>query len=185
MTALCEKTRAALPEYLAESLAPSERRALRAHLSVCAACRAEAATLDPTLVFAAAGTAAAASPAEVASIVVSVRTGIALRQAERKIAPAAPSRAGRRGPRAAAAAAVLLLTLAISSGSRPSVPSVAAAPSVPAATAASIPAPEAGVSVVASPEGAAKSSGGATVYDWNPGAGEPRVVWIVDGSLDI
>jgi hypothetical protein len=27
----------------------------------------------------------------------------------------------------------------------------------------------------------------ATIYDWNPGAGpeEPRVVWIVDRSLDI
>jgi hypothetical protein len=33
--------------------------------------------------------------------------------------------------------------------------------------------------------GAVKASSGATVYDWNPGAGEPRVVWIVDGSLDI
>jgi hypothetical protein len=25
---------------------------------------------------------------------------------------------------------------------------------------------------------------GATVYDWNPGGDEPRVVWIVDRSLD-
>ena len=25
----------------------------------------------------------------------------------------------------------------------------------------------------------------ATIYDWNPGGGQPRVVWIVDRSLDI
>ena len=184
MTSACGKTRAALPQYLDESLAAAERRALREHLADCAACRAEAAALDPTLVFAAAGT-PEPSPAEVASVAASVRAGIALRQAERRIAPARPSRAGRRGARAAAAAAVLLLTLTISSGPRPSVPAAPASPPVPVAAAGPSPAPVSGVSAVASPDGAAKASGGATVYDWNPGAGEPRVVWIVDGSLDI
>jgi len=30
-----------------------------------------------------------------------------------------------------------------------------------------------------------KVPGDATIYDWNPGGGQPRVVWIVDRSLDI
>jgi hypothetical protein len=30
-----------------------------------------------------------------------------------------------------------------------------------------------------------KLPGDATIYDWNPGGGQPRVVWIVDRSLDI
>ncbi len=185
MTVLCGRTRAALPEYLAESLGESDRRAVRNHLAVCAACRAEAGAADPTLLFAFANPPEVSS-AEVASVVESVRAGIALRQAERRIAPPAPSRASRRGARAAAVAAVLLLTLAISSGPPRSVPTAPSAPaveSVEAASAGQIVAP--GVSAVASPESAPKASGGATVYDWNPGAGEPRVVWIVDGSLDI
>jgi anti-sigma factor RsiW len=184
VTSLCERTRAALPAYLAESLGESERRALRDHLAVCAACQAEAAAADPTVLFAFANP-PEVSPAEVASVVESVRAGIALRQAERRIAPPAPYRPSRRGARAAAVAAVLLLTLAISSGPPRSVPSAPSAPAVKSLEAASAGQnPTPGVSVVASPEGAPKASG-ATVYDWNPGAGEPRVVWIVDGSLDI
>jgi hypothetical protein len=185
VTALCERTRAALPEYLAESLGESGRRAVRNHLAVCAACRAEAGAADPTLLFAFANPREVSS-AEVASVVESVRAGIALRQAERRIAPPATSRPSRHGARAAAVAAVLLLTLAISSGpprSVPSTPSALSGKSDEAASAGRSASP--GVSVVASPEGAPKASGGATVYDWNPGAGEPRVVWIVDGSLDI
>jgi len=33
--------------------------------------------------------------------------------------------------------------------------------------------------------GGASRSIDATIYDWNPGGGQPRVVWIVDRSLDI
>jgi anti-sigma factor RsiW len=184
VTAPCERARAALPEYLAESLGEADRRALRDHLAVCAACRAEAAAADPTLLFAFANPPEVSS-AEVASVVESVRAGIALRQAERRIAPPAPSPPSRRGARAAAVAAVLLLTLAISSGPPRSAPTAPSAPAVKSVEAASAAQNAPGVSVVASPEGAPKASGGATVYDWNPGAGEPRVVWIVDGSLDI
>jgi hypothetical protein len=75
----------------------------------------------------------------------------------------------------AAAAAVVFLALAVPSGLRTPAPE----PQRPAGPAAS------GVSAAAAPAGTVKTSGGATVYDWNPGAGEPRVVWIVDGSLDI
>jgi Putative zinc-finger len=37
------------------------------------------------------------------------------------------------------------------------------------------------------PDGAGKGNipADATIYDWNPGGGQPRVVWIVDRSLDI
>lgn len=178
MSAACERVRRNLPDYGRESLAAGPRQEVREHLAGCAACRAEAASIDPIVLF---GTLApeAISPAVVASVVDSVRAGIALRQAERRIAHR-PVRRGEgrgRGIRAAAAAAVVLLTLALPSGLR--------SPSAGDEKAEVNRAPEAGFSAVAGPEAAARASGGATVYDWNPGAGEPRVVWIVDGSLDI
>ncbi len=37
----------------------------------------------------------------------------------------------------------------------------------------------------ASAPGRQKVPADATIYDWNPGGGQPRVVWIVDRSLDI
>jgi hypothetical protein len=37
----------------------------------------------------------------------------------------------------------------------------------------------------ASAPGGQKLPADATIYDWNPGGGQPRVVWIVDRSLDI
>jgi len=179
VSAACERVRANLPDYGRDRLASGPRQEVREHLAGCAACRTEAASIDPIVLF---GTLApeAVSPAEVASVVASVRAGIALRQTERRIArrPVGRRRDGRgRGIRAAAAAAVVALTLAVPSGLRsPSAGDPAAEAKRP---------PGAGFSAAAGTEGAARASGGATVYDWNPGAGEPRVVWIVDGSLDI
>jgi hypothetical protein len=71
---------------------------------------------------------------------------------------------------------VLPLTLVVPSGLRPP----DAGRGTPVRTA-----PAAGFSAVAGPPGPPSASGGATVYDLSPGAGEPRVVWIVDESLDI
>jgi Putative zinc-finger len=179
MSAICERVRSRLPEYGREALPAVERHAVREHLLRCAACRAQAAADDPVLLFAGLP-AEAVSSEEVASVVASVRAGIALRQAERRIER--PSRRrGERGRRrvirVGAAAAVVLLTLAIPSGLR--------SPAGEERAAETERAPAAAFSTVAGPESAAKASGGATIYDWNGGAGEPRVVWIVDGSLDI
>ncbi|MGH9369494.1 MAG: zf-HC2 domain-containing protein [Thermoanaerobaculia bacterium] len=181
MSAACESVRRRLPRFAGEQLPEAERREVRGHLSRCAACRAEAASQDPTLLFAGLPSPAVSSE-EVASVVASVRAGVALKQAERRIA-ARPARypgegeATRRWPRAAAAAAVALLTLAVPSGLQPP------DSGQPAATAGR--APAAGLAASGAPEGVVEASSGATVYDWTPGAGEPRVVWIVDGSLDI
>jgi anti-sigma factor RsiW len=180
MSASCQRVRGELLAYGREELSLPDRRAVREHLAACAACRAEAASTDPVLLFAGLP-AAAVSSIEVASVVASVRAGIALRQAERRI-EGLPVRSdvgkGRgRALRAAAAAAVVVLTMAVPSGLR--------SPDTPEGAGAVTGAPREEFSSVAGPEGAVKASAGATVYDWNPGAGEPRVVWIVDGSLDI
>jgi hypothetical protein len=180
MSEACRRVRPKLTEYGREALAGAERGVVREHLKGCAGCRAEAASIDPALLFAGLP-AEAVSADEVASVVASVRAGIALRQAERRIERPSRRRLGqvgrRRAIRAAAAAAVVLLTLAVPSGLRPPVSEKRAAEIGRS--------PAAGLSAVAAPADAAKAPGGATVYDWNPGAGEPRVVWIVDGSLDI
>ena len=181
MSATCERIRGRLPDYGREALPREERRAVREHLADCAACRAEAAAADPVLLFSALPS-EGVSTEDVATVVASVRAGMALRQAERRIerpsGRATGGRASRRSARLAAAAAVLLLTLALPFGPNPpKAPSLApiAGPSAAAAR----------LSAAAGPSGPAEAGGGATVYDFNPGAGEPRVVWIVDGSLDI
>ena len=63
-------TRAAVRQRLSEELSPSAERALKAHLTSCGVCAAEARTLDPTLLFVPLGTlgtsaAAAVSAADV------------------------------------------------------------------------------------------------------------------------
>jgi hypothetical protein len=180
MSATCERIRGRLPEYGREALPGEERRAVREHLAGCAACRAEAAAADPVLLFSALPS-ESVSAKDVATVVASVRAGMALRQAERRIerpsGRATGGRASRRSARVAAAAAVLLLTLALPFGPNSPKAPLPAPVAGPAAAAARLSA--------AGPSGLAEAGGGATVYDFNPGAGEPRVVWIVDGSLDI
>jgi len=181
MSAACEGVRRDLPGYESESLPAERRRALREHLALCVSCRVEAASVDPVLLFATLP-AAEVSSGEVASVVASVRAGIALRQAERRIegGPVRPgARTRTRLALGVAAAAAVLLAIAVPAGLK----SRTAPVRVAGAKAASAPTP--GISAVAAPGSDAKVSGAATVYDWNPGAGEPRVVWIVDGSLDI
>jgi anti-sigma factor RsiW len=180
MTASCQRVRGDLRAYGREELSTPDRRAVREHLDACAPCRAAASSADPALLFAALPP-DAVSPSEVASVVASVRAGIALRQAERRIeGQPVRRRLGRgmgRALRVAAAVAVAVLTFAVPSGLR--------SPDAPQGAGPATEAPRAEALSVAGPEGAVKDSAGATVYDWNPGAGEPRVVWIVDGSLDI
>ena len=213
MTAGCEETRTRFESYLDESLSRQERSAVRAHLSECAGCRRDASGLDPALLFAAFPH-ERVSDDEASRILEGVRAGIALKIAERRVRRV-PSHGKRAGATAAAAAAAVLIALTLSSpsparlalarGAAVGGPSAAARPtrsSLPAAAgnldAAALAAdsesaagPPAMTARPFSPFAEASAPGGqrvpadATIYDWNPGGGQPRVVWIVDRSLDI
>jgi predicted anti-sigma-YlaC factor YlaD len=184
---LCPIVRESLADYLGERLPAPQRRILREHLAACAECRDTAAAQDASLVFARPFSAEDVASEESASILASVRTGVAHIEAERRIRAARPSR--KRAARVAAAAAVALLALTIPAGSRRDarVASIPAALAVPTRVAPASSVGGAGLAEAALPEQAASPSEGATVYELNPGAGreEPRVVWIVDRGLDI
>ena len=184
MTLTCRETRDRFESYAAETLGVEERRGVREHLGACDACRDAAALADPLFVFAAPR--ATAVRAEEAGLVLSaVRAGLALKQAERRLEPAS----GRRRVGAfVSAAAVLALTLLVpgAPASRAPLPSLPPAEReavkssfVPAVHPA--PAPE----VFEKTGGTVKYPADATIYDLNPGAGQPRVVWIGDRSIDI
>lgn len=188
MSPLCPIVREGLADYLGERLPAPQRRILREHLASCAECRDAAAARDASLVFARPSAAAEEVFAgETASILASVRTGVAHIEAERRIRASRPSGGRKRAGRVAAAAAVILLVLTIPAGFRRDarVASVPAAAPVPTHAAAEPSA--AGLSAAGLPEETAAPADGATVYELNPGAGreEPRVVWIVDRGLDI
>lgn len=178
MSAACGQVRGRLPEYLDDALPADDARALRGHLAACGACRDDLAAVEPTLLFARVSP-AEVSPEDVRRVVEGVRAGVALRETERKLAL---GRARRRSRIAAmaSAAAVAAMTLMMPGSSRSTVePPIAARPS------AASPAP--GFSPAARTAPSATFPADATIYDWNPAAGtaEPRVVWIVDRSLDI
>ena len=64
--ALCPeltRTREAVRQRLSEEISPPSERALKAHLSSCGVCAAEARAVDPTLLFVPLGASAAAAPA--------------------------------------------------------------------------------------------------------------------------
>jgi hypothetical protein len=122
-----------------------------------------------------------------ARILEGVRAGVALKRAELRLARPLSRRSRRRGEgrsrrkaaAAVAAAVVLMLALSTSSGPRRA--------SAPAAAAAAVTPAFASVSTGKPAVGPAGQTGTATVFEIAPGAGsdEPRVVWIVDRSLDI
>ena len=185
MSPLCPIVREGLADYLGERLPAPQRRILREHLVVCAECGQAAAAQDASLVFARTTPSEDVSAEETASILASVRTGVAHIEAERRIRASRPSR--HRAGRVAAAAAVILLALTIPASTRRDtrLASAPAAPPVPTQAADVL--PPAGVAAAALPQESVAPADGATVYELNPGAGreEPRVVWIVDRGLDI
>jgi anti-sigma factor RsiW len=178
VSAICVQVRGRLPEYLDDALPADDARALRGHLAVCGACREDLAATEPTLLFARVSP-EEVSPEDVRRVVEGVRTGVALKETERKLAL---GRARRRSRVAAmaSAAAVAAMTLMMPGSSRSTVePPIASRPS------AASRAP--GFSPAARRAPSTTFPADATIYDWNPAAGteEPRVVWIVDRSLDI
>jgi predicted anti-sigma-YlaC factor YlaD len=178
VTFSCAETRARWEGYAAEALEAGERRAIREHLAECESCREEAAPADPGLLFSQMAS-ARVSDEDVEQVLAGVRAGIAFKRTERRFT--------RRPARGWASVAMIAVVLLLLSGQRtgrapmnPRAGSETASRSmaveVPAAS-ATPPLPE------AAPE--TSSSGNATVYDWSSDRSQPRVVWIVDRSLDI
>ncbi|HLN57753.1 MAG TPA: zf-HC2 domain-containing protein [Thermoanaerobaculia bacterium] len=185
MTLSCDQARERFGGYLAESLAAWERREVREHLGTCAACREAAAARDPLLAFSTART-APVSPEETGRVLAAVRAGIALREAQERLeAPAVRRRVGAL----ASAAAALALTLLAPGKAAYRAPSPSSVPPaereavkssfVPATNPAPLP------DILEKTDGTGKYPADATIYELNPGAGQPRVVWIVDRSIDI
>ncbi len=181
MSLSCPDVRARFEAYAADSLEGRDRRAVREHLVSCGACREEAAAFDPVLLFATVQ-AAPESSQETDRILSAVRTGILLKTAERRLE--VPSRRRRVGALASAAAAVALTILLPGAPARRD---VAALPERAAAKTMFHPSahPAAAAEGFEKAGGRQKFPADATIYDWSPGAGEPRVVWIVDRSIDI
>jgi len=191
MSLSCREALAALPGYAAETLDRELRQSLRDHVATCGDCREVAVHTDPGILFSGSAPISPPTDEEVAQILAGVRAGIAWRQAERKLTGDRPARR-RRGAAAAAAAVVALALLvpastprrgprAVSNLDAPRVPAQAQAQSQAQATGPVVPAAR-----PASPEvPASKFPADATIYDLSKGVGEPRVVWIVDRSLDI
>ena len=183
MSLTCAEIRVRLQDYAADALSIEERRAVRGHLAGCVSCRKEAVAGDPLFSFVGSGP-APVSFDEGARVLEAVRTGILLRQTERRLE--APARRRRWGALASAAAALVLTLLAPGAPARREIAKASPARReamkmglVPAAGPA--PAGE----VFPGTGGTQKYPADATIYDWNPGAGQPRVVWIVDRSIDI
>lgn len=177
MSFSCGDIRVRLPEYVDGALASTDARAFREHLFVCAGCRDEVASIEPSILF------ARVSPEEVSArdverVLAGVRAGVVLKQAERKLALGRSKRRHRVAAIASAAALAAMTLVLPGSGRRP-VESVART--------APVAAPEPGFAPAAGKAPAATFPSDATIYDWNPGTAsqEPRVVWIVDRSLDI
>jgi hypothetical protein len=174
----CDGVRGRVGDYLEDGLASVEVGDFRDHLRSCDECRDEIVSREPSLLFARVAR-DEVSAEDVARVLSGVRTGIALREAERKLER---SRSGRRRRRLAiaSAAAVAAMTLLL--------PGAARYPARTAATAVSPPVETAAPGFAPAARGSSRTfPANATIYDWNPGAGveEPRVVWIVDRSLDI
>jgi anti-sigma factor RsiW len=180
VSAICPVPDSSIAAYRRDDVSEPERRALRAHLSACPACRDRAIAADPTLIFGLAPVEVPADETEARLVLENVRAAIAMRTASRKI-EATHARHGLRSAAVVAAAALLALT--------------SSAPRRPrAATASAARAPRNGFQDAATkivrPGGDDSPSmpSSATIYEWNPGSAspdDPKIVWIVDRSLDL
>jgi anti-sigma factor RsiW len=170
----CRALPARLDAYRSDRLADEDRRAFRGHLAECAECRAEAIASEPALAFALAPPPPPVGEAEARAILDNVKAALAVRETGRML-----ERGVLRGRRAAAGlgvAAILALAFSAPLSRRPPV-------AVPSAVR---PAPPAGIVRPGGDEPSMPAS--ATIYEWNPGTSspeDPKIVWIVDRSLDL
>lgn len=193
MTQACERFRSDLPAYLDDALAGETRTELRRHLGDCGMCRQFAVEREPSLLFAAPAVEAVdLDERESRQILEAVRGAVALRQAAARLEK---PHAGRAPGRAAAAA---IAAAAVGSLLFWSLPRHHTAPGQIAAVApVMIPQATAAVTLKSSgsrpvfpqaPGDTAVTPASATVYEWTPASGDvkdPKIVWIVDRSLDI
>jgi len=183
MNLSCPEARACLVGYAAEGLAAEERSAVRQHLADCSSCFEEAAASDASLLFVRAGSEVPAE--EIAQVLAAVRTGIGLKMAEQRLHTQASRRPAGVIALATAAVVLMLALPGSPSGRQPPAPRAARVERTNAATAEDTLLPD----VVTEGSEYRKLETGlaaeATVYDWNPGSGQPRVVWIINRSLDI
>jgi hypothetical protein len=180
VTADCRALSARIADYRHDRLAEEDRRAFRRHIAECEECRDEAIASEPTLVFAVAPPEAVGEE-EARTILENVRAALAVREAGRRL-----ERGALRGRRTAAGlgiAAILALAFSVPLARRsPAVATAAARPSVPPGIAGA-------ANRIVRPGGEEPSMpASATIYEWNPGTGspeDPKIVWIVDRSLDL
>ncbi len=169
--------------FLADDLDRQARRAAAEHLRDCGDCRLRALDRDPSVVFRLAlSPQPAVSDEESQEILENVRIAIAIRRASRKIEKPSLGGLGARRTAAAVAAAALLSLTASSPMTRRSASPVpqASSPRPSAAAFARGSAPD------RSDEALAPAT--ATIYEWNPATNspdDPKIVWIVDRSLDL
>jgi len=180
VTATCPVPAASIEAYRRDAVPEPERRALRAHLAACPACRDRAVAADPTLIFALAPAPPPPDDAQARQVLENVRAALAVRSASRKVERAH----GRQGLRAAAVvAAAALLALTSSASRRPR----AVAASVSRAARGGF--QDAATKVVRpGADDSPSMPSSATIYEWNPGTAspdDPKIVWIVDRSLDL
>lgn len=180
MSAACPVPDASIDAYRRDAIPEPERRELRAHLAACPSCRDRAVAADATLLFGLAPAEAPAGDDEARLVLENVRAALAMRSASRKIERGH----GRHGLRAAAViAAAALLALTTSTSRRPRAVAASASRSARdgfqnAATKVVHPGADESPSMPSS----------ATIYEWNPGTAspdDPKIVWIVDRSLDL
>lgn len=181
MTEPCRALAARVDAYREERLPAAERRAFREHLAACAPCRSAAIAAEPTLVFAVAPPAPPVGDSEARAILENVKAAIAVREAARRAESG--GRHGRRSAVALATAAALALAFSTPLVRRPvSSPAAAARPARPAGIAG------AANRIVRPGSEEPSMPSSATIYEWNPGTAspeDPKIVWIVDRSLDL
>jgi hypothetical protein len=175
----CRSLRGRWNAYAADRLAPADHRAFRQHIAACVSCQRAALEEDPVRIFAASRPEELA-PEQARAILDNVRAAVAIRQASRRIRPHS---ARRRSRQALAAASLALLALVPSLSYRRRPPAPVADPRASEIA----PEPSAQLPPVDGPDAMVPAS--ATIYEWNPtrAAGDdgPKIVWIVDRSLDI
>jgi len=176
----CRALPARLDAYRRDDLADGDRRAFRRHLAECAECRSEAIASEPTLVFAVAP-AETVGEAEARTILENVRAALAVREAARRLERAAPR--ARRAAAGLGVAAILALAFSAPLARRPrTIAAGAARPPAPSGIAGA-------ANRIVRPGGDEPSMPAtATIYEWNPGTAspeDPKIVWIVDRSLDL
>jgi tRNA(Met) C34 N-acetyltransferase TmcA len=175
----CPDLAPAIGLYRADELGSSKRQEMLSHLRECGECRRQAFEAEPSILFAVEDHPAEVPEDQVESILENVRIGIAIAETSRKLESTSAGRGKSRRLGALSAAALLLLSVSSPSRRNRSV--------IPASVARSIPA--AAVPTAFQPEG----DGGllpasATIYEWNPATAapnDPKIVWIVDRSLDL